>query len=67
MAQNKEIKEFKKEIRQAIADYVRSEGCGCCGDTNAHEEHKTRIAKMLNVKMYSDKSGYDFSKYRTEK
>lgn len=55
------------EIREAVANYMRSEGCSCCRDYDAHKEHEARLAKLLNVKMYSDKSGYDFSKHCTEK
>lgn len=61
-----ELKAFKKEIRQSIADYISSEGCGCCEDREAHKGHAERLAKLLNVKKYSDKSGYDFSKYKSK-
>lgn len=64
---NKELSQFKKQIRTAIADYMRSEGCSCCRDVDAHKIHKEVIAKLLNVKKYSDGSGYDFSLYRTDK
>lgn len=60
------LAEFKKQLRQAVADYMRSEGCSCCQDIDAHREHKKRLAKLLNVPMYSDKSGYDFSKFVTK-
>jgi hypothetical protein len=52
-------------IREAVSDYIGSEGCSCCqgGD---HDDHKARLAKLLGVKMYKDKSGYDFSKYRSK-
>ena len=53
------------EIRSAIANYMRSEGCGCCEDRDGHRAHKAIIAKMLKVPMYSDKSGYDFGKFET--
>lgn len=52
------------EIRKAIANYMRSEGCGCCRDTAAHEKHEETIAKLLNVPMYKDGSGYDFKEFR---
>jgi len=60
-----EQKAFRKELREAIADYMYSEGCSCCQDTESHDEHTARIARLLNVRMYPDKSGYDFSRYRT--
>ena len=57
----------RKEIRNAIADYMKSEGCSCCRDRDAHDEAETRIAKLLRVPKYKDGSGYDFSKFETKK
>jgi len=59
-------RQLRKELRAAIADYMVSEGCGCCQDRDAHEKHAERIAKLLNVKKYDDGSGYDFFKYRSK-
>lgn len=55
-----------KEIRQAVADYMWSEGCSCCRNIEAHDEHKVRLGKLLHVPMYGDKSGHDFSKFRSK-
>lgn len=52
-------------VRRAIADYMRSEGCTCCQDTEAHAEHKKALALLLGVPMHEDGSGYDFSKFRS--
>jgi hypothetical protein len=52
-----------KKIRQAVANYIRSEGCSCCENIDKHNKYKKILAKLLNVPMYKDKSGYDFSKY----
>lgn len=49
-------------VRQAVADYIYSEGCSC----NSHDEDAARLAKLLKVKKYSDGSGYDFYKYRSK-
>ena len=57
--------EILKMIRQAVADYMYSEGCSCCRDVYAHKEHEKRLAELLNVQPYEDGSGYDFSVYRT--
>lgn len=54
-----------KEIRKAVADYISSEGCGCCTGSD-HLLHKARLAKLLKVPMYADKSGYDFYKFTTK-
>ena len=53
-------------IRKAIADYMYSEGCGCC-QGSVHGEHENVIGKLLNVPMYKDKSGYNFSKFQSKK
>lgn len=55
------------DIRTAVADYMRSEGCSCCQDTEAHKEHKARLAKLLHVAKYEDQSGFNFPKYQTKK
>jgi len=55
-----------QEIRQAVADYMRSEGYSCCRDNDAHEVHAARLAKLLNVPPYKDGPGYDFSIFRSD-
>ena len=55
-----------KEIRQAVADYMQSEGCSCCRDIDAHEKHAKRLAELLHVPRYSDGSGYEFSKFKSK-
>lgn len=52
-------------IRRAIADYMSSEGCSCC-EGGIHGKHENTIAKLLNVPMYKDKSGYKFSKFESK-
>ena len=54
------------ELRNAIADYVCSEGCTCCQDIEAHTKAKERIAKLLRVPKYKDGSGYNFRSFRTK-
>lgn len=54
------------EIRTAVADYMQSEGCGCCQDREAHVEHTKVLAELLDVPEYPDGSGYDFGKFITE-
>lgn len=63
---NNELKEFKKLMREAVANYRLSEGCSCCRDVEAHKKHTEALAKLLNVPKYSDGSGYDFSKYQSK-
>jgi len=53
-------------IRRAVADYMRSEGCGCCENTYEHVKHAERLAELLDVPIYDDASGYDFAQFRTE-
>lgn len=53
----------KSEIRVAVAKYMRSEGCSCCRNIEVHKENEKKLAELLDVEMYDDGSGYDFSKY----
>lgn len=55
-----------EKIRQAVADYMRSEGCSCCQDVEAHREHEKKLGELLGVSPYDDLSGYDWSEYRSE-
>jgi len=59
------MKKFRADVRRAVADYIGSEGCSCCQGSN-HDEHKAALAKLLNVKKYSDGSGYYFSLHKTK-
>ena len=54
-------------VRRAFADYLASEGCNCCEDKEEHDAARKRLANMLDVPMFDDKSGYDFHKFRTNK
>lgn len=53
------------QIRQAVADYMGSEGCSCCCDIDKHDAHKERLALLLGVPQYSDASGYNFYRFRS--
>lgn len=63
---SKEFNDFRKKVRQAVADYMVSEGCSCCRNYDAHKENTARLGKLLGVKKYSDGSGYDFSKFQSK-
>lgn len=54
------------ELRKAVANYMCSEGCGCCRGDN-HEENKKALAELLNVPPYFDGSGYDFYQFAGKK
>lgn len=41
--------EFIAAMRTAVADHMRSEGCSCCRDVEAHEVNAARLAKLLDV------------------
>ena len=56
-----------KEIRRAVADYMRSEGCSCCRDSEAHDQAAERLALLLKVPRYPDGSGFNFPKFKTQK
>ena len=59
-------KEEKTRLREAVANYMKSEGCSCCEDHEAHREHARILAGLLDVPMYDDGSGYDFYKFATD-
>lgn len=52
-----------REIRKALGDYIRSEGCSCCQNTEKHEKALARLGKLLRAKKFKDGSGYDFWSY----
>jgi len=54
----------RRELRQAFADYVFSEGCSCCRGED-HDKHLRRLAKLLKVPNYPDNSGPDFYRFRS--
>lgn len=58
-----EFEEFKVKLRTAVANYMCSEGCSCCRDTDMHEKHEAVLAKLLDVPAYDDNSGYDFRQF----
>jgi hypothetical protein len=66
MKKRSELAEFRAQIRQVVADYMHSEGCGCCSSERAHDEAKERLAKLLRVPKYSDSSGHDFTRFRSQ-
>jgi hypothetical protein len=58
------LKTFRKLLRTAIANYMYSEGCGCCSNREQHEDDRVVLAKLLNVPKCSDNSGFDFYKFK---
>ena len=52
---------LKKAIREALADYVRSEGCSCCRNNEEHDAAARRLAKLLEIPLYKDESGVDWN------
>lgn len=59
------LPDLRRALRVAIANYMNSEGCNCCQDYESHRIDRARIAKLLNVPRYSDKSGYNFRRFKT--
>lgn len=54
-----------QQIRKAVADYMRSEGCSCC-QSSQHPANAARLGRLLNVPKHEDGSGYDFAKFRSK-
>lgn len=52
-----------KQERNALADYMGSEGCSCCRSEERHDEAAKRLAALLRVPQYSDASGFNFRKF----
>jgi len=59
-----EVLRFRRLLRQAVADYVGSEGCRCCEGAD-HSEHQERLARLLGVPRYADGSGYNFRRFES--
>lgn len=55
--------DFISQVRTAFADYVKTEGCGCCEDGEGHNAAMEKIAPLLEIEKYEDGSGYDTYKY----
>lgn len=55
------------DVRQAFADYYKTEGCSCCRDTDNHDKAENKLAELLKPDKYDDGSGFDWYKYATER
>ena len=55
---NKQLADFKKKVRIALTEYVRSEGCSCCRGHN-HDEHANQLGELLGYQQYKDSTQYD--------
>lgn len=55
------------EVRQAFADYYKSEGCSCCQNTEAHGKAEQKLAELLQPDQYDYESGFNWYKYATER
>lgn len=50
-------------IRCALAEYMRSEGCSCCRDIEGHDWAANELGNLLDIPKYPDNSGFDYSQY----
>lgn len=60
------LRDFRRAVRVAVADYMQSEGCSCCRAYDAHREHASILAQLLRVPACPDGDGYDFSRFRSK-
>ena len=60
------LKKELNKIKQAIADYMATEGCSCCENIDGHNKAKEELALLLDVPKYNDSLGYNFSKFETK-
>jgi hypothetical protein len=51
-------------IRTAVADYMKTEGCGCCQD-ETHRVNTNRLGKLLEAPLYPNGEDYDFTSFRS--
>ena len=63
MKNNKQKTIILSSIRAAVANYIKSEECGCCCNIKNHYENKVKLANLLKIPIYKDNSGYNFDKY----
>jgi len=54
------------QIREAFADYVKSEGCSCCQDGVNHEKANLKLAQLLGADPYEDGSGINWAVYESK-
>ena len=52
----------RAEVRFAVAQFIRSEGCSCC-ESSDHEEHENMLARLVGAARYDDDSGWDWSPF----
>jgi len=64
--ENYYLEEFKKVIREALANYMRSEGCSCCQDWDEHAKNKKELGELLDCGKYDGEDEYDFYQYATK-
>jgi hypothetical protein len=65
-----ELREWRRrrvEVRRAFADFEASCGCGCCAVTDVRADAERRLAALLEVPPFADKSGFAFGQYRTRR
>lgn len=54
-------------LRTAFADFRFAAGCGCCGNADVRADAEKRLAKLLKIPRYKDRSGYDFARFVTKR
>ncbi len=50
----------RRALRELIATIESNMGCGCCGNWDKTSEAFAAAGKILGVKRYKDKSGYNW-------
>lgn len=48
------------KIREAVVEYIRTEGCGCCSDYDGHKAAADKLGALLGFPRYDDDSGVNF-------
>jgi hypothetical protein len=55
-----------EQVKEQLSLYIKSEGCSCCEDTDAHELAKDSLGELLDFPAFADGSGYNFYNKETK-
>ena len=54
------LHEDVQKIKQALVQYINSEGCGCCENDDEHEAAEKTLAELFDVPRHSNNLHYDW-------
>lgn len=48
-----------KDIKEQFSKYVKSEGCGCCENSEEHKEAANALGELLDFDKFPEGPGYE--------